>query len=67
MEAFNLQKLNEGQLKEQYQVTVTNKFAVLMMETSIGHGTPLERISKFPPTSVSVIVKHNKSWFDEEF
>jgi hypothetical protein len=29
MERFNLKKLNEGDLKEQYQVTITNKFAAL--------------------------------------
>jgi hypothetical protein len=27
MERFNLRKLNEGDVKEQYQVTITNKFA----------------------------------------
>jgi hypothetical protein len=28
-ERFNLKKLNEGDVKEQYQVTFTNKFAAL--------------------------------------
>jgi hypothetical protein len=29
IEIFNLKKLNEWELKEQYQVTITNKFAAL--------------------------------------
>jgi hypothetical protein len=29
METFNLKKLNEGEVKEQYQVTIKNKFAAL--------------------------------------
>jgi hypothetical protein len=29
MERFNLKKLNEGDVKEQYQVTTKNKFAAL--------------------------------------
>jgi hypothetical protein len=29
MENFNLKKLNEGIVKEQYQVTIRNKFAAL--------------------------------------
>jgi hypothetical protein len=49
MDRFNLKKLNE-EVKEQYQVTIRNK-AVLenleIMGTSIGHGTLLERTSKF--------------------
>jgi hypothetical protein len=41
VERFNLKKL-----KEQYQVTIKNKFAALktlrIMGTSVGHGTLLE-------------------------
>jgi hypothetical protein len=29
MEIFNLKKLNEEEVKEQYQVTIKNKFAAL--------------------------------------
>jgi hypothetical protein len=29
MERFNLKKLNEGELKEQYQVTIKNRFSAL--------------------------------------
>jgi hypothetical protein len=36
MDRFNLKKLDEGEVKEQYQVTIKNRL--------IGHGTLLERI-----------------------
>jgi hypothetical protein len=29
MDRFNLRKLNEGEVKEQYQVTIRNRFLVL--------------------------------------
>jgi hypothetical protein len=29
MERLNLKKLNEGEVKEEYQVTITKKFAAL--------------------------------------
>jgi hypothetical protein len=29
MERFNLKKLNEGEVKEQYQVTIKNRFSAL--------------------------------------
>jgi hypothetical protein len=29
MDRFNLKKLNEGEVKEQYQVTIKNKFSAL--------------------------------------
>jgi hypothetical protein len=47
-ERFNVKKLNEGDGKEQYQVTVRNKFEALEnlkdSGKSTGHGTVLERI-----------------------
>jgi hypothetical protein len=30
VETFNLKQLNEGEVKEQYQVTIKNKFAALV-------------------------------------
>jgi hypothetical protein len=37
-ERFSVKKLNEGHLKEQYQVTITNKFAALEnLEGQWGH------------------------------
>jgi hypothetical protein len=44
---FNAKKLNDGDVKEQYQVTITNKFGAVW--TSTGHGAILERTSKFWP------------------
>jgi hypothetical protein len=44
MDRFNLKKLNEGEGREQYQVTIKNRFSALenlkrIMGTLIGHGT----------------------------
>jgi hypothetical protein len=47
VERFNLKQLNEKEVKEQYQVTIKNKFAALenlmIMGKSMGHGKLLER------------------------
>jgi hypothetical protein len=55
MERFNLKKLNEGDVKEQYQVTIRNKFTALENfednGASTGYRTMLER-SKFRPKRV---------------
>jgi hypothetical protein len=46
MERLNLEKLNEGEVKEQYMVTITNKLSAsetwMTMRTLTGHGTILE-------------------------
>jgi hypothetical protein len=51
MERYNLKKLNEEEVKEQYQVTTRNKFVALGdlddKGTSIGHGALLQRRSTF--------------------
>jgi uncharacterized protein (DUF927 family) len=56
MERFYLIKLNKGDVKQQYQVTIRNKLADLEnlqdKGTSTVHGTLLERISKFWPKRV---------------
>jgi hypothetical protein len=48
MDRFNLKKLYEGEVKEQYQVTIKNRFSALenlrIMATLMGYGTLLERI-----------------------
>jgi hypothetical protein len=50
---FNVKELNEEDIKEQYLVTIRNKFAALetyrTVGTSTGHGTMLERTSKPRP------------------
>jgi hypothetical protein len=47
VETFNLKKLNEEEVKEQYQVTIKNKMqlwkTLTIMGRSIGHGKVLER------------------------
>jgi hypothetical protein len=47
VERYNLMQLNEEEVKEQYQVTIKNKFAALdnlnEIWTSIRHGKLLER------------------------
>jgi hypothetical protein len=43
MDRFNLKKFNEGEVKEQYQVTIKNRFSALQ-RTLIGHGMLLEGI-----------------------
>jgi hypothetical protein len=56
MQRVNLKNLN-GEVREQYPVTITYKFAALenlkrTVETSIGHGTMLEASTKFRPKGV---------------
>jgi hypothetical protein len=54
-ERFSVKKLNEGDVKEQYQVIITNKFVAMekrTARTSTGHGTILEKTSKLGPERV---------------
>jgi hypothetical protein len=55
-ERFNVKMLNEGDVKEQYQVTIRNKFVALEnLEDSgdiNGAWKILERTSKFQPRGV---------------
>jgi hypothetical protein len=47
MERFNLKKVNGVEVKEQYQIKISTRFAALeniMMWISIGCGKVLERI-----------------------
>jgi hypothetical protein len=52
MEKFHSKKLNDAEIKEQYHVKISNRFAALenlmmmMMWTSLGLGKVLERIQK---------------------
>jgi hypothetical protein len=58
--SFDLKQLNEEEVKEQYLVTIKHIFAALedfmIMGTSIGKGTLLERTSKFRSKRVLVFV-----------
>jgi hypothetical protein len=64
-ERFNVKTLNERDVKEQYQVTIRNKFESLenlkrATATSTRHGTILERTLHFRPKTVKVIVNQRK-------
>jgi hypothetical protein len=60
MERFNLKKLNEVEGKEQYRVEISNSFVKkenLDTEVDVNKlGKLLERIAKFLPRRVSVIM-----------
>jgi predicted transcriptional regulator len=72
VDRFNLMKLNEGEVKEQYQVTIKNR--VSDMENLEDNGDinrvweAMRENIKILPKSVSVIVKQSviKTWCDEE-
>jgi hypothetical protein len=72
VERFNLKQLNEEEVKEQYQVTIKNKFAVL--ENSDDNGdinraweTIRENIRILAKESIRLCEsKSYKPWFDEE-
>jgi hypothetical protein len=71
-ERFNVKKLKEGDVKEQYQVTIRNKFTALEnLEDSrdiIGAWANIrENIRTLAQESLGYCEsKHCKSWFDEE-
>jgi hypothetical protein len=62
-ERFNVKKLNEGDVKEQYQITIRNKFAALEnLEDSGDINTAWNNIRenmKFRPKRVKVIVNQS--------
>jgi hypothetical protein len=71
-ERFNVKKLNEGDVKEQYQVTITNKFAALEnLEDSGDINRAWDNIKENIKISAQERLgycepKHHKPWFDEE-
>jgi hypothetical protein len=72
VERFNVKKLNEGDVKEQYQVTITNKFAALENLEDCGDiNKAWENIIDSIKISAQESLgycesKHRKPWFDEE-
>jgi glycine betaine/choline ABC-type transport system substrate-binding protein len=72
METFNLNKLNEGDVKEQYQVAIRNKFAALEnLEDNGDINRAWDNIRENIKTSAQESLgycesKHHKPWFDEE-
>jgi hypothetical protein len=73
MDRFNLKKLNEGEVKEQYQVTTKNRFSAL--ENLEGNGDinrAWDAIRENIQISSKDCISHceanrHKRWFDEEF
>jgi hypothetical protein len=72
MERFNLKKLNERKVSEQYQVTVTNKFATLEnLEDNGDINRAWYNIRQNIKISTQESLgycesKHHKPWSDEE-
>jgi hypothetical protein len=71
MERFNVKKLNEGDVREQYQVTIRNKFAALEnLEDSRDINRAWDNIRENIKISAQESLrycepKHRKPWFDE--
>jgi hypothetical protein len=71
-ERFNVKKLSEGDVKEQYQVTIRNKFAALEnLEDSGNVNGAWDNIRENIKISAEESLgygesKHRKPWFDEE-
>jgi arginine utilization protein RocB len=70
-ERFNVKKLNEGDVKEQYQVTTRNKFAAL---ENFEHNEDINRVWDSVRENIKISVKeglryceskHRKPWCDE--
>jgi hypothetical protein len=72
MERFNLKKLNEGEVKEQYQVTIKNRFSALENledngDINTAWGAVRENIQISAKECIGHCeAKHHKPWFDEE-
>jgi hypothetical protein len=72
MDRFNLKKLNEGEVKDQYQVTVENRFSCLgNLEDKGDINSAWDAIGENIKISAKVCIghceaKHHKPWFDEE-
>jgi hypothetical protein len=72
VERFNLSKLNELEVRKQYQIKISNRFAALKeLNDSKGINRALENMKQKIKTSSKEIVglhrlKKHTSWFDEE-
>jgi glycine betaine/choline ABC-type transport system substrate-binding protein len=71
-ERFNVKKLNEGDVKEQYQVTIRNKFAAL---ENLEDSGDINRAWDDITENIKILAqeglgycesKHRKPWFDKE-
>ena len=72
-EKFNLGKLNEQEVRKQYQIEITNRFAALEdLSDNEDINRAWENIKENIKTSAKESLglcelKHHKPWFDEEF
>jgi uncharacterized FlaG/YvyC family protein len=70
---FNVKKLNEGDVKEKYQVTIRNRFAALEnLEDSGDINRAWDNIRENIKISTQESLghcesEHHKPWFDEEY
>ena len=69
---FNLRKLNEPEVRDQYQIEITNKFAAL---GNLNNDEDINRTWENIKENIQISakeslglheLKQNKSWFDEE-
>jgi hypothetical protein len=72
MERFNLKKLNEGDVRDQYQVTIRNKSPPL---ENLQHSGDINRAWDNVRENIKILAqdslgycerKHHKLWFDKE-
>jgi hypothetical protein len=72
MQRFDLRKLNDAEVKEQYQVKITNRFAALEnFDDNMNMNTGWENIRENIKTSAKESLGHyefqqHKPWFDDE-
>jgi hypothetical protein len=72
MERFNLKKLNEGEVKEQYQVTIKNRFSALEnLEDNGDINRAWDGIRENINISAKMCIGHceakrHRPWFNEE-
>jgi hypothetical protein len=72
MQRFDLRKLNDAEVKEQYQVKITNRFAALeSCDDNVDMNTAWENIRENIKTSAkqsqgNYELQQHKPWFDDE-
>jgi hypothetical protein len=72
MQRFDLRKLNDAEVKEQYQVKITNRCAALYnSDDSVDMNRAWENIRENIKTSAKESLCHyelqqHKAWFDDE-
>jgi hypothetical protein len=72
MQRFYLRKSNDAEVKEEYQVKITNRFAALKnCDDNVDMNTAWENIREYIKTSAKESLGHyqlrqHKPWFDDE-